>query len=332
MRTADEIRAHYKSELLPQLKDLDGRRKKILVGLIAADLVGAAMMALPLIISISAAMFFPEQSTALCCVGIIPAFLGIIVIGGAYHLMTKSYVSDFKRDVMGKIVKFMDEGLEYNPSSSVPMSTYHDSNIFQSHVDRSHGEDYVSGIVGKTKIEFSELHTEYKTQHTDSEGHRHTSWNTIFRGVFFVADFNKEFKGRTLVLPDTAEKTFGTAIGQFLQSKSIGRPDLVKLEDPEFEKLFVVYGNDQIEARYILSTSLMSRMVDFRKKTGKKISFSFTGSKVMVAIPFRENLFEPRILRSIVDPKQIEKYAETLATVVGIVEDLNLNTRIWSKK
>jgi hypothetical protein len=199
-------------------------------------------------------------------------------------------------------------------------------------VDRYHSEDYVSGSVGKTKVEFSEVHSEYKTEYHDSKGHRHEVWHDIFRGVFFVADFNKEFKGLTLVLPDTAQKMFGDMIGSFFQKHSIGRPDLVKMEDPEFEKLFVVYGNDQVEARYILSPALMQRLVEYKKKTGKTLHFSFCKSKVYVAIPYNKDLFEPRIFRSIVDFDEVKGYFEDLQLVVSMVEDLNLNTRIWGKE
>jgi hypothetical protein len=154
---------------------------------------------------------------------------------------------------------------------------------------------------------------------------------TIFRGIFFVADFNKEFKGRTLVLPDTAERLFGRMIGNFLQSHNKERPPLVKLEDPEFEKLFVVYGDDQIQARYILSPSLMERMVSFRRKTGKKAFFSFVENKIMMAVPYDRDLFEPRLLRSVMDPSEMEDHFENLEHIIGTVEDLSLNTRIWGK-
>ena len=68
------------------------------------------------------------------------------------------------------------------------------------------------------------------------------------------ADFNKNFQGRTIILPDFAQNAFGDFIGSWLQSKNQAREELVKMDNPDFEKEFVVYSNDQIEARYILST------------------------------------------------------------------------------
>ncbi|MFT5169968.1 MAG: hypothetical protein ACI8Q2_000583, partial [Candidatus Omnitrophota bacterium] len=44
------------------------------------------------------------------------------------------------------------------------------------------------------------------------------------------------------------------------------------------------------------------------------------------------NLFEPRIFKTLLDFKPIEEYFEDLSFAIGIVEDLNLNTRIWSKE
>ncbi|UCG49610.1 MAG: DUF3137 domain-containing protein, partial [Phycisphaerales bacterium] len=103
-------------------------------------------------------------------------------------------------------------------------------------------------------------------------------------------------------------------------------------EDPEFERNFAVYGSDQIEARYILSTSLMSRIVDFKKGSGRKIHLSFVGSRVFVAISYTRSLFEPRIFTTLLDFEPIRGYFEDLQLAVGIVDELNLNTRIWSKE
>lgn len=204
------------------------------------------------------------------------------------------------------------------------------SRLFPRKVDRYCGDDMVSGKSGKTDILFSELHTEYKVRTTNSKGQIQTRWYTIFKGLFFIGDFNKDFKGTTVVLPDTAEKMFGS-MGNLFQSWNLSRDELIKLEDPEFEKFFVVYGNDQIEARYILSTSLMKRIVDFKKKTNRNIHISFNSPKVFVAVSYRKSLFEPKIFTTLLDFTPIQEYFEDLQMAIGIVEDLNLNTRIWSK-
>ena len=59
---------------------------------------------------------------------------------------------------------------------------------------------------------------------------------------------------------------------------------------------------------------------------------SFVGSKVFVAVSFTRNLFEPKLFRTLLDFGLIQEYFEDLQLAIGIVEDLNLNTRIWSKE
>ena len=78
---------------------------------------------------------------------------------------------------------------------------------------------------------------------------------------------------------DTAEKMF-CFIGTKLQKMNKARGELVKLENPEFESEFAVYSDDQIESRYILSPSLMERILSFKKQTKKSIQLSFIDSRL----------------------------------------------------
>jgi len=228
--------------------------------------------------------------------------------------------------VIRRIIHFINEDLNYSQQDYIPKSTFILSKIFSTKPNRYKGDDLVSGRIGATRIKFSEVHAE----HESGSGKNRRRY-TIFKGLFFIGDFNKDFAGQTVVLPDTAEKLFGR-IGQKLQSLNIFRGNLIKLEDPEFERAFAVYGDDQIEARYILSTSLMKRIVDFKKKTNRKIFLSFIGSMVFVAVSYTKNIFEPRIFRTLLDFAPIREYFEDLQLALGIVDDLNLNTRIWSKR
>ncbi|MHC4388157.1 MAG: DUF3137 domain-containing protein, partial [Planctomycetota bacterium] len=71
---------------------------------------------------------------------------------------------------------------------------------------------------------------------------------------------------------------------------------------------------------------------DFKRKTNRPVYLSFVGSKVFVAVSYTKNLFEPRLFRTILDFELVQEYFEDLQLAIGIVDDLNLNTRIWSKQ
>lgn len=323
MKTLDELKDFYTNELSADLRRLEAKRKQVMQNaMIAAGIVGLLGLA---VAGIAISQGAPP-------VVFLFVLVACVIIGGiAFSFIGKGYKRDFKQQIITKVVRFLDPGLSYQPDGLIDECTFEGSNLFTEGIDRYSGEDLVRGKVGKTQIAFSEVHAEYKTTSRDSKGNTETHWHTIFKGLFFIADFNKHFHGQTLVLPDTAENLFGS-FGKMLQSWNLGRPDLIKLEDPEFEREFVVYGSDQIEARYILSTSLMQRILAFKYKTGTKIYLSFIGSKVYVAVPINRDMFEPKYFSKIDTFDPIFDYYRDLSFAIGIVDDLNLNTRIWTKE
>jgi hypothetical protein len=224
---------------------------------------------------------------------------------------------------MAPMVKFVDYSLEYFPNRYIDERDFIRSHIFTVAHDTYLGDDYVSGKVGQTSIEFSEVYSAFNC----GRGGTYVS----FKGLFFLADFNKCFIGRTVVLPDKAEKRFGR-LGRKFQKKQRRWGQRVDLENPAFERHFVVYSDDQVIARYILSVNLMDRIVKFVELAKRKIYLSFIDSKVYIAIPYRQNRFAPELFDNLLDFNLLKGYFEEIQLLVGVVDDLNLNTRIWTKE
>jgi hypothetical protein len=323
MKTIEDFHHLYETDLKSLLVDLESQRKRIVQSILYLIAGAVGLIAVFAVIMMS----MQRAEPGILFIGVIILITIAAIIG---PFLARGYKHNFKTQIISRIAKFIDPSLEYQIDGKIEQSAYMASKIFPHKPDRYQGEDMVTGRIGATEIRFCEVHSQYKTTHTDSKGHSHTEWHTIFKGLFFLADFNKNFSGSTVILPDTAEATFGK-FGQWLQSWSFGRDELVKLDDPEFEKLFVVYGTDQIEARYILSPALMQRIVEFKTKIKRPIHLSFVGSMVFVAVSYDRALFEPKIFQSLLDFETLCEYFEDLRLATGIVEDLNLNTRIWSK-
>ena len=319
MKSTSELTDFYYKTLHPVLEELEKEREQIkyrviTVGVIYTLVIGFACLAL------YSAM--PDVQVFV--------FAAFAYIGGGgliYKFLIKDYTSEFKEKIISPLIKAMDENLNYSAYSHINTSHFTRSKIFNTQVDRVSGNDYVHGKVNDVAIQFSDFHAEKK--HKDSKGR--TSWSTIFQGLFIVSDFNKNFHGSTIVLPDTAQSTFGDFIGGWLQSNNISREALIKMDDPEFEKAFVVYGSDQIEARYILSHSLMQKLLLFKKRSKEDIFVSFTNNNVNLAIAYNRDLFEPSVFSSLLKYKIAMEYVQPLHLAIGIVEELNLNTKLWSK-
>ncbi|MCA1757916.1 MAG: DUF3137 domain-containing protein [Bacteroidales bacterium] len=319
MNKYNNFREFYDKELLPELQIIESDRKRIVrVVLITLTVVVSLILAIILLI--------PSEAEALRV--IVPA---LAVIAGliTISIVSKDYRAQFKTRIISRITQFADTGLVYTPQGRIPRSVFVNSRIFRQSCDIYRGEDHFRGRIGKTDIEFSEVVAKQKGS-SGKSGNKN-QYTMYFKGIFVVAEFNKHFKTHTLVLPDTAEKLFGS-FGRNLQTFSPGRGSLVKLEDLVFEKEFCVYGEDQIEARYILTPSMMQRIMAFKKRWNTTVYLSFLDSKVYIAIRMYKNLFETRLFKSVVDYRFIEENIKFLELLTGIVDDLNLNTRIWTKK
>lgn len=143
----------------------------------------------------------------------------------------------------------------------------------------------------------------------------------IFQGLFFAANFPKRLKGKTLVTTRNLKNNLKTKIQH--------QYNIVDLEDVEFNNIFLVSSNDQIEARYVLSTNLMSKLVDFHKKVKKPLKISFIEDKIYIAIAYNYCIFEPKLFKSMIRFAPLKEYFETLNFMMTIVQDLNLNRKIW---
>ena len=322
------LETFYQSDLLPDLEKLEARRLTVKKKFIQAVVIAVGVN---LIFLFVAGKFGIDLMFLLMFMALTANF----TLLPWYTKYFKSYKEGFKGTIIPKIVAFIDQGLRYDKAGMVTKEEFMASHLFNDKPGDYHGDDLVAGSLGKTAIRFSEIHAKrvdiIRKNSSSSSQRTQKKYTPIFNGLFFVADFNKSFKSTTVVLPDTAQKLFGE-LGQALQRMNVKNGQLIKLEDPEFEKLFVVYGQDQVEARYILSTSLMHRIVEFQKRARKKMRISFSASKLYMAIPFERELFEPKIMESLLNISQVQAYYDDLKLVIDIVEDLNLNTRIWTQK
>jgi len=321
MKSTSELTDFYYKELYPSLNELEETRKRIVSQLKWYGGMGLVVF--------SIVALWMGKNFGLLHPLMIAIVIGFIVIASvSYRFMTSGYAKDFKARIITPMIGAIDHNLFYNPDFMISQHLFERSDLFKHSIDRYSGNDYVKGSIEGVPLEFSDVHAEYQTR--DSKGR--TQWHTLFRGLFLVSEFNKHFKAKTVILPDQAEKSFGSLIGGWFQSINFSRDDLIRLDDPEFEKHFVVYGSDQIEARYILTHSMMKRILDFQKKISHPLFISFVHNHIHVGIGTGKDLFEPAVFTSLLDYKQAMEYVNTLQNTIGLVEELKLNEKLWSKE
>jgi hypothetical protein len=241
------------------------------------------------------------------------------------------YRHNFKTKVVYATLKSVDQSLEFDYENGLSEAEFVSSLLFKQRPDRYSSQDQVYGNAGKTRFSFSEVHAEYKTE-TRTKNGKQEHWHTILKGIVFCADFNKNFNGITVVRP----KDFGNAITAWIADKmpmlSSSGSELVKLENPNFEDVFVTYSSDQVEARYILTPSLMERLCELNDKSSYTPSVSFIDTRMYLAFPLDKDYFEPPLFKSILDQKSVNADLNVIHFMYGIIKELDLNTRIWGKQ
>lgn len=104
----------------------------------------------------------------------------------------------------------------------------------------------------------------------------------------------------------------------------------IKLEDPLFAKYFRVYSNDQIESRYMITSSFMERYLNIKNVfKSKSVKCAFYGNQIMFAIYTNKDLFEiGNLFHPMSSPKQLKELFTELDAILGMVGHFKLDQKI----
>ncbi|MEB2782455.1 DUF3137 domain-containing protein [Algoriphagus sp. C2-6-M1] len=145
------------------------------------------------------------------------------------------------------------------------------------------------------------------------------SLNYSFRGMFCWLRFQKKLIGHTVVIP----RNQNIKIDRWA-SFNFRDEEQVHLEDPRFTEEFIVYGTDQVEARYVISTALMERISALKSKFNRPIFLSFQDRQMYLAVKNENGLFSftSENLNSL---SVVEELASEIETALNIAKDLRLS-------
>ncbi len=316
MKSTKELKSLYDNQLKHALQSIEGERmvlrKKYIIGL--------SGIIIPLLVF----FLFKYELTVWYIILIFAIVAPFMYFTIQLEKVKQPYRKKFKLTVVKHIINLINPEWNYNSEGMIPRKDFEACNLFSKNADKYKGDDLVTGIIEKTNFQFSELEVKTWVKSGDKK-----ELQTVFKGLFAHADFNKEIKGETYVFP---EAKMGLHKSKTKNVKvNFQEMEPVKLENIEFEKYFSVFGSSQIEARYVLTPTMMEAMVNIKKKYSNSVHFAFVGTKVYIAMNFVSDLFEPRIFSTGVRFEDMEVMNNQFRIIQTLVHELNLNTRIWTK-
>ena len=272
---------------------------------------------------------------------VIPAIIGVSIYIWFYRSHSReTYRLQYKKSIVAELAASMAS--QSNLPRATDDSAFNCNYCAKQHTDidiikRSKlvpedafvekGEDLFRGRMGGTDFEFSEL--KISVEVTDSE-HSTKSNYPVFKGICFIADIHKEFQGHTILHTHNAASRgkMGKKVRNLLYKVppiGMGVNKEITFDDHTFNETFLVRTSDEQEARYLLSPTLLSRLVQFRYKHKGRIEISFYESRIYVLMSSRDHYFEASLGKE-ADGEQLHHMYDDLAFFFGILEDLDMNS------
>lgn len=242
--------------------------------------------------------------------------LFITAVWGWVNAPKRQYKKTYKRIFMPRIVQAFGN-FKYDIKGRISSYLMSPSKILPAH-DRYKSEDYFEGHYKDTTIRFSEIDLAVRRR-----SKRRTYYDTVFKGLAVLFENpDRKFFGHTIIEQDASSLT------EWFKEKSSGlkRANLV---DPEFEGVFDVYTNDQVEARYLIHPVTIEKLNDLaRHYQGKNLTAAFYDDKFLILIRSNKNHFEPPDIKiPATSPDSLYRLKEEIEDILSIGDQLELYDR-----
>ena len=283
------------------------------------------------ILTITLLVGFASPSEGFVVIALFVVFVGGVIfviifdlrVGKGKGIYTFNF--DLKEQIIPIILEFYG-GFKYTPLDrihpyKIDVEPYFKYSIIPEDFNRimSSTEDQISGTYKNVRINCFEAKL-------DGDPQIIKGYKTLrFKGLILDLSVNKNFTGKTIIKTDK-----GSLINNISERKLPENQEVVRLEDPEFEKLFEVYSDDQVQARYLLTTSFMERLIELQQAFGsQKIECCFYEKTLLIKIPTNYPWFEIHsILEQIDLQESSKKILANMNSILNICETLQMDSDI----
>jgi hypothetical protein len=181
--------------------------------------------------------------------------------------------------------------------------------------DGYRAEDLVEGEVNGIPFASSDI-TLYRKVENEADGKKEQHYQVLFGGVLYRFRLPFAIGGEVRFGPP------GTGRG----APTGGRLERVTLESSEFRRFFEVYGEDQVEARKLLTPRVQEALVNLRQRLGRSIRGAVRERDFWLAVEGRDRFPKPPLLRPVAQTFEAWKsrYQEDLSEASRVVEALRL--------
>lgn len=297
MKSLEELRNFFNSDLIPELQVLEKVRKE--------QVYRQVYIIVAMAISITLAIILILPTLLLVFMGV---FLIIYFLMFGFKRRRFDYKKSYKETVLKKVITFLFDDAVYTPFRFIPEIKFEESRLFITDPAIYNGEDLVQGKMYSIAFQYAELHTQDRV--TDSDGK--TTFPTIFKGLCFIADMQQDISGEIFILSDFSEKYTQLFNGWYKDINTL-KPEKITVQNVEFNQSFSAVATEQDEAEKMLTPALINLILEYRKKSKVNVQLAIRNQQLFIALPERSNLFDVSMYRSLLKFDDIEQYYKDLS-------------------
>lgn len=220
----------------------------------------------------------------------------------------KSFENKIKNEIMPVIFNNIN-GFDWSKESFISDDDIKKSNLIPNFYDKT-VDDNFHGRYKNVNIDICETKIRDRVVY---KSRTRNEPSLYFQGVLVKLAPEKKYKGLTLIKPNGAIKPSGLA--------------RVHLEDVEFEKQYDVYSNDQIEARFVLTTAFMERFKKIQQTfKASWLLASITEQGILIGLELNKDFFKlAKINHPIQDFEAFKQLALEFVSILELVDTLKLS-------
>jgi hypothetical protein len=216
-------------------------------------------------------------------------------------IKTSKFSNNLKCEIVPSLVKeILGENSCYNMNGGLGLSDILSIGIYR-YPDRYHISDYISATYNGIFYEMCDAKLEERHVTTDSKGNRRVTYTTYFLGRVIKIDIQRDF--------DFILKIIESA---FL---NIGNSKKIETEVIEFNKKFNVFCSNEEKAFYVLTPSMIQKMLELEKMYNGTINFYMDGRYFYVYINNSKDSLEIKLNKPF-----DSTYLDTIRSEIQIAE------------
>lgn len=159
-------------------------------------------------------------------------------------------------------------------------------------------EEYFQGTILNRPFISSEIEVNTKSENGKGGG------THLFEGMYFAVEFNFSVDLIIDILPD--DISFLGKLGTSLQKINPYRETLVKFDNPEFEKMYVIYSNAPELCQTLLNYDFQEFLLKLSNEYESPVFLSIRNGKLHCGLDTHENIFEIDHDESLLDEETLE--------------------------